>query len=143
MVGAGGGSGIVIVVYQASADPYETWAGSTGYNLTGDRHADDDGDGLRNFAEYAFGLDPTSGASSNAIAVSLDKTTSKFRYTRRADSGLAYTVETTTTLHENDWTSPAAATQTVVATADGVETVEVELLSPPSGDKLFVRVKAQ
>jgi autotransporter-associated beta strand protein len=137
----GGGSGIVIVAYQAAAEPYDTWAGPTGYNLSGGSDADDDGDGLSNFEEFAFGLDPTSGASSSPITMSPDRVTHTFRYTRWAASGLNYTIETSTTLQ--GWDGPAAATQVVVATHDGVETVEVTLASPPSGGILFVRVKAQ
>ncbi|MCX6879798.1 MAG: autotransporter-associated beta strand repeat-containing protein [Verrucomicrobia bacterium] len=140
--GGAGGSGIVIVAYLAPS-PYDLWkAGpfAKAFSDTDPAH-DPDHDGRTNQQEFAFGLDPTSGASSSPIAVPPDKTTHKFRYTRWAASGLTYTVETSTTLQS--WAGPADATQTVVSASGGVETVEVELTSPPSGDRVFVRVKAQ
>jgi hypothetical protein len=102
---------------------------------------DPDHEGLINQQEFAFGLDPASGASSSPITMPPDKTTRRFRYTRWAASGLTYTVETSTTLRT--WAGPAAAMQTVMAASGGVETVEVTLTSPPSGGSVFVRVKAQ
>ena len=121
---------------------YANWA-ATKYPTAdlSDPAADLDGDGRSNFTEYAFGLNPTSGASCNPISTPLDKGTHKFRYTRTENTGLAYTVWTSTNLQS--WAGPAAATQTVLTTSDGVETVEVSLTSPPSGGTLFVRVKAQ
>lgn len=136
-----GGSGVVIVAYQTPATPYDMWAGSTGFNLSGGQNGDDDGDGLSNFHEFAFGLNPTRGTSNNPITGQLDKITKKFRYTRLANSGLNYTVETSTALQS--WAIPDNAPQTVVATVDGIQTVEVELISPTPGDHVFVRVKAQ
>jgi len=59
---------------------------------------DDDHDGLVNVEEYAFVLDPKSGASSTPFTVPLRKGLGTFTYTRRrADlNGLAYLI----------WTSP-------------------------------------
>jgi uncharacterized repeat protein (TIGR02543 family) len=138
-----GGSGVVIVVYQVSAPstPYDTWTNRySGSDLT-NPGADLDGDGLTNQQEFAFGLDPTKGTSANPITASLGKESHQFSYTRYAASELGYTVWTSTDL--KSWAGPAAATQTVVSTSGGVETVEVTLLSPPSGDKLFVRAQAE
>jgi hypothetical protein len=123
--------------------PYDIWKAGTFANAFTDTDPvhDPDHDGLTNQREFAFGLDPTIGFSNNPIAVPPDQTTRKFRYTRWAASGLTYTVETSTSLQS--WSGPAAATQTVVSSSGGVETVEVTLTSPPSGEKVFVRVKAQ
>jgi autotransporter-associated beta strand protein len=137
--GGAGGSGVVIVAYQVS--PYDNWMNRyPGFNLT-DQAADPDKDGLTNYQEFAFGLNPSKGTSANPITAPLDKGRHTFSYTRYVYSHLGYTVWTSTDL--KDWAGPAAATQTVVSTRDGVETVEVGLLSPPSGDRLFVRVQAQ
>ncbi|MCX6875427.1 MAG: hypothetical protein NTW21_16715 [Verrucomicrobia bacterium] len=129
------------------ADPFASWMSTNYPTLTGADAlpgADPDGDGLTNWEEFAFGLDPTSGASVNPISVPLDKTTGTFSYTRTAGSTLTYTVWTATDLQT--WDGPAAASQTPrVPVVDGVETVDVQLTgySPPVGGTLFVRVKAQ
>jgi len=110
-----------------------------------DVNADADGDGLSNSHEYAFGLDPLSVASSNAIVAMLSKTTGKFSFTRRARvlTGLNYRVFTSTTLSSN-WTLDAAATLSVTGTSGEVETVEVTLGTPAplTAPKLFIRVES-
>ena len=121
---------------------YATWAATKypGAELSNPA-ADLDGDGMSNFQEYAFGLNPTLGTSANPIAVPLDKSHGTFSYTRTANSGLTYTVWHSTNLV--DWSS-TGATEGTVTTTDGVETVPVTLdpalLTAP---KLFVRVSAQ
>jgi len=123
------------------SNPYTAWTSKyPGATLT-DPAADYDGDGMTNQQEFAFGLNPTTGSSVNPIVVPLDKAAGTFSYTRTANSGLTYTVETSINLRS--W-SPAAATQTPgTPNSDGVETVAVTLTTPPSGDKFFVRVIAQ
>lgn len=127
--------------------PFDTWI-STNYPGLSDKTStgDPDGDGLSNLQEYAFGLNPSSGASANPITVQLDKTAGTFRYTRRdpAVSGLTYTVLTSTNLV--GWAADAGATagQTVVGTTGDVQTVAVTLTGAPLGSaSLFVRVKAE
>ncbi len=101
---------------------------------------DPDGDGLNNQQEYAFGLNPTSGSSVNPVTVPLSG--SAFSYTRRATSGLTYTVWTSTTLA--GWVQDNGAIQNPLGTPDGngVQTVAVTLTATPVGGKLFVRVQA-
>jgi hypothetical protein len=129
-----------------AASHYATWANldfGAPFTDTDPAH-DPDHDGMTNQQEFAFGLNPTSGASVNPITLPLDQGTHQFRYTRYAASGLTYTVWTSTDLQ--DWgTAPAAMTEMKVAGPDpnGVETWEVTLASPPAGNRLFVRVKAQ
>jgi hypothetical protein len=107
-------------------------------------NADDDGDGYNNAHEYAFGLDPRSAASSNAIAATLNPATGKFSFTRRIPllTGLSYRVFTSTDL--NSWTHDTAATMTVTSTNGDVETVEVTLgmPAPLPASGLFVRVES-
>ena len=126
--------------------PYDAWkAGSFANAFTDtDPTHDPDGDGLTNQQEFAFGLDPTTGASVNPITQPFDKSTGKFRYTRTATSGLTYTVWTSENLQ--DWTEDLTATagQTDQGTVNGVQTVEVTITDPaPLSGKLFVRVQAQ
>lgn len=124
---------------------YDDWGAPYGL-AQGSEGSDLDNDGLTNFAEYAFGLIPNSGSSVNPIAVPLDKTTGKFRYTRRATpeaSGLNYTVWTSADLVT--WTEDTSATssQTVTGTAGGVETVEATITGtlPLALPKLFIQVR--
>jgi hypothetical protein len=132
------------LVQSVSLSPYNAWAGLGGFNLSGGPDDDDDGDGLSNFQEFAFGLDPTSGASVNPITVVSDLAAlGQFSYTRLAASGLTYTVWVSTDLQ--DWgIEPAAVTEEAgEPDENGVQTVIVELIDPPGGGSVFVRVKAE
>ncbi len=127
-----------------AATDYDTWAGGYLPDNVSDPAADFDGDGLSNFQEYAFGLNPTSGASVNPISQQLDKTTGLFKYTRRATpatTGVTYTYESSTTL-SGTW--PGFTPDSAVSNnATPVEEITVDvpdsLLANPA---LFLRVKA-
>jgi uncharacterized repeat protein (TIGR02543 family) len=129
--------------WQASSNTltYAGWAGESGYQLSGGPADDDDGDGLTNYQEFAFGLDPTKGTSA-VPARHLGG--AHFSYTRYAESDLAYTVWISTNLKDWNQILPAAMTS-IQGAADGkgVVTVDVTLKSPPAGDKLFLRVQAE
>lgn len=136
----------VLALTTSWAAPYATWAGPSGYNLTGAPGNDDDGDGMSNFQEFAFGLNPTTGASLDPIRQQLDPATGRFKYTRRATpatTGLAYTYEWSATLG-NDWFPFTPVVPPVSDNAVPVEAITVEvpaiLLTHP---RLFLRVKAQ
>ena len=125
---------------------YDTWKSANG--VTGGPGADDDSDGLTNFEEYAFGLDPTGGSSINPIALPLDKTAKTFSYTRRAaslpDPVLDYTVWFSSDLIT--WTKDTSASQSVTGTVGEVETVEVTISTLPGEPlpaKLFIQVRAE
>ena len=126
--------------YFATVLTYESWA-STKYpsaNLT-DSAANLDGDGMSNFAEYAFGLNPTTGASLNPVSPLVGK---NFSYTRTSDTGLTYKVWHSINLA--DWYSTLATQGTATSLGGGVESVPVtlddSLLAEP---KLFLRVTAE
>ena len=120
---------------------YDSWAGPSGYNLSQGPAGDDDGDGLTNFDEYAFGLDPTN-PSSVASSTPPDKATESFSYTRRnlALTDLVYTYEYSTAL---DGWLPFDALIEETDNGMPVETITVtlpaDLLAEPS---LFLHVKA-
>jgi autotransporter-associated beta strand protein len=130
------------LAYTVTATDYDTWKSANG--VTGGESDDDDSDGVTNFEEYAFGLDPTGNSSLNAIAVPLDKTTGTFSYTRRLQSltGLAYTVWYSTDLA--GWTEDTGAAQGVPVVNGEVETVPVTLTGTLlTNPKLFLQVRAE
>lgn len=136
------GAGTVTVVNGPPGD-YETWKAAN--HLTGGPDGDDDHDGIPNATEYAFGLDPSSGASSSPIIVPLRKGLGTFTYTRRRSdlTGLAYQVWTSTDL--SVWNKDAGAAQSATASpGSDNESVNVTLSAPlHSPARLFVRISAQ
>lgn len=122
---------------------YITWEGIYSPNNLSNPASNLDGDSLSNFQEYAFGLDPTSGASVNPISVPFDSAVKTFSYTKRATAPLTYTIWYSTNLQT--WTQDSGATQLSVGVIGDVETMEVTLsgAAVPVGGKLFVQVRAQ
>jgi autotransporter-associated beta strand protein len=123
---------------------YDTWLGEFTFAPGADTTptGDPDGDGMSNQEEYAFGLNPTLGSSVNPIVAPLDPVTGNFQYTRRATPAatkLTYTVLTSTTLA--GWAT-GGATETGFTTAGNIQTVTVNVTTPPVDGKLFVRVEA-
>jgi hypothetical protein len=134
------GAGVVQVASgPAAGSDYDAWA--DGFDLVGGPNDDDDNDGLSNFEEYAFGLDPTSGSSVTPVTAP-NKATGAFTYSRRKPSltGLEYTYESSTNLA--DWPDFTPAVADVSDDGDPVEiitvTIPAALLAEP---KLFLRVR--
>ena len=121
---------------------YDAWA--TALGLSGGPADDDDGDGHSNADEYAFGIDPKSGASTHPYLGVPVPPTGSFTYTRRKRSlsGMDFTVWTSTDL--TNWAEDEGSTQRVIGTSGETETVEVSL-SPSlrTESRLFVRISAQ
>jgi autotransporter-associated beta strand protein len=141
------GSGRLNVVAVAILD-YDAWVTSFQPGFTNNLPAQDqDGDGLTNRQEYAFGLNPKSGASVNPITAQLSRATGMFTYTRRvstlATPNLTYVVQTSSTLAA--WANDNTAVQTVIGTVGDVQTVEVKLTGslPLAANPLFVRIKSE
>jgi hypothetical protein len=135
-----------ILEYTVTATPYETWGSS--YGLAAGSEGDDlDNDGMTNFEEFAFGLIPNSGASSNPIVTQLNKSNGQFVYQRRDNdlTGLNYTIWYSTTLEANSWQPDTGAGQPDgTPDGNGVETITAtisnSLLTNP---KLFIQVRAE
>lgn len=123
-------------------DDFGDWLTETG--ATGGPADDPDFDGKDNAFEYAFGLDPTSGADAHPITSELERATGKFTYTRRLFSltTLNYKIFTSTTL--DAWTEDLSAVENVIATVGNIETVEVTLSGPKpiTAPKFFLRIVA-
>lgn len=129
-----------------AASDYDTWAGGYLPDNVSDPAADFDGDVLSNFQEYAFGLNPTSGASVNPISQPYDPATGVFKYTRRATpatTGVTYTYESSTTL-SGTWpgftpdVDPPVSNNATPVEEITVDVPDALLLNPT----LFLRVKA-
>ena len=134
-----------IALVQNALVDYSDWTnGFVGFTSTAPA-ADPDGDGLTNQQEYAFGLNPTLGASVNPITVPFQRSSGTFSYTRRvpALTGLGYVIATSTTLTAGSWANDTGAVQAVTGTVGGVQTVRVTV-SPAllAGPQRFVRVLA-
>lgn len=128
-----------------AASDYNTWGAP--YSLsTGSEGLDLDGDGVKNQAEYAFGLIPNSGASVNPITTQLNKGTGQFSYQRRDNglTGLTYTIWYSTDLAT--WTQDTGASQPDgTPDGNGVETITATLSALPGSPlpaKLFIQVRA-
>jgi hypothetical protein len=135
----------ILDLYYPTGRPtdYQAWdANFPGVNLSNPA-ADFDNDGVSNDHERIWGLNPTNAASAKTITTITNLRSGQFTYTRRVPSltGLAYTIWTSTNLPA--WTQDTGATQTVAATTNNVQTVNVQLsaalLTQP---RLFVRVQA-
>ena len=79
------------------------------------------------------------------ISLPFDPRAGTFSYTRQDPAGtrLSYSIETSPNL--GAWTNDAAATQTVTATTNNLQTVQVALSDPEplTAPKLFIRIVAQ
>ncbi|TAE89081.1 MAG: hypothetical protein EAZ65_01740 [Verrucomicrobia bacterium] len=128
-----------------SSDPFPAWiAGFTfaaGADLS--QSGDPDGDGLSNSEEFAFGLAPNNGSSSNPVVVPVDASSGTFSYTRRRLdlTDLIYSVWYSTDLAT--WTEDTGATEGNPLTNGETETVPITLTpSLLSNSKLFIQVRA-
>jgi autotransporter-associated beta strand protein len=124
------------------ASDYDTWAAT--YAPLGGPDEDDDGDGLPNRGEYAFGLHPKNGASVSPITIPLSKNTGTFTYTRRKPSLTGLTFKIWTSSNLTSWTLDSGAIQTPTDVGSN-QNVVVTLSGPKplSAPKLFVRVTAE
>ena len=143
-VNYGSGTNDIITLTKSGVTPdYNTWGAPYGLTI-GSEDGDLDGDGVKNQAEYAFGLIPNSGSSVNPILVPLSKSAGTFTYQRRKPSltGLtSYKILTSSDLAT--WTPDATAGQvaTAIPSTDN-ESVVVTLTTPPTAAKFFIRVSA-
>ncbi len=135
------GNTLELVYTPGAGSDYSDWAaGYESYDLS-DPQVDLDGDGMTNWQEYAFGLNPTRGNSANPIVNISDlKTHRQLTYTRRYNSGLTYTVWASTDLET--WDGPVEVNEQTMEIANGVETVMAELIETTTSNTLFLRVKA-
>jgi hypothetical protein len=126
-----------------SADPFTTWI-NTNYPTLSNKEpgGDPDGDDVTNQAEFAFGLNPSLGSSCNPIVQQLNKSSGLFKYTRRLNTGLAYTYEWSATL-TGTWSTftPDSATSNSGTPVEEI-TVKVPSALLLANPKFFVRVKA-
>lgn len=121
---------------------FDTWSGTWGVNI-GAATNDYDGDLVSNFAEYAFGGNPTN-ALDSGVAPELETDGSGLVYVfpqRSDDATLAYSVETTDDLVSGVWTN---AGTTVIDTNVTGNTLDYVTNSVSTTDpQLFIRLEVQ
>jgi fibronectin-binding autotransporter adhesin len=132
-----------LVLNVTAASDYDVWKSSNG--LIGGPNDDDDQDGMINFGEYAFGLNPNSAASVSPVSGLINTAAgASFNYTRRKPSLTIVTCihEYSTTLASGSW-SPFTPDSVTTNGGDPIEEITVKvpaaLLTNP---KLFLRVRA-
>lgn len=138
------GTGTLTVLHGPPVSDYETWRLAHGLAI-GSEGGDDDADGVSNFAEYGFGLNPKQPASTQAMVVPLEKSTGRFTYSRRATparTGLEYRCESSTDL-ATGWQpfDPKAETSN-----GGTEVEEITIDLPDAlleEPRLFIRVRVR
>ncbi len=116
---------------------YVDWAArvfAPGASLTGPDD-DADGDGIRNFAEFAFATPPDAPSSLPWEMSAAPDGTWTFTWTRRAGDGLVFTPQVSSDL--SDWQAAAVVPVSSVE-AEGVVVETVTLT--PQGDRAFVRL---
>jgi len=125
-VGGGGNSYLdfdsVILTELNTSSGFVTWLNS--FSLTADPNHDTDGDGLRNLVEYALGTSPL---EHDVVPVLGNVVGDAIRLTRRkgAVGGLAYSIEVSTELTPDSWTTLAGVAESVVSTNGDFETVDL------------------
>jgi autotransporter-associated beta strand protein len=130
-----------LTVSTGPATDYAGWAAF--HTISGGQSGDDDSEGMSNFAEYAFGQNPTV-PSGNPVSFLSTTTGPHLTYTRRMPSLTGHTYRVMTSTHLTGWAEDSTATQTVIATSGDVETVQVTLSSSLlSETRLFIRIQAQ
>jgi autotransporter-associated beta strand protein len=134
------GSGSLTVLTGPATD-YAGWAALYGISSAA---GDNDNDGVTNFEEYAFGLNPINGSQASPIIVPLDQTSGRFSFTRRTPSltGLTYTIWYSSNL--SNWTQDTGANIGTLEVHGDVQTVPITISSSLlSNSKLFIRIRAQ
>jgi Carbohydrate esterase, sialic acid-specific acetylesterase len=141
LVGDAMGRGMVDLIKNGDFQSWATqWPSANLSNPT----ADADNDGMPNHSEYLFGLNPTLGNASSPVSASETlETTGQFTYTRRTNTLTNATHAIWTSDNLATWVQDIGATQTVISTANDIETVSVTLsASLLNGGSRFIRVQS-
>ena len=138
---------VVTGVYSPTEGSYPAWAAE--YGLVGGELGDDDGDGLENLLEFAFGLDPLRASAVDSPGGGLPELgmgddgavrVLSIVYLRRTGAGLNYAAQVSEDLGDLAGWEPAAGSEIIVPLGAGWERATIEI--PIEGEhRLFARVK--
>lgn len=127
---------IVTIIVEEGASNYDNWRQSISWDAGDDGtiNGDPDGDGISNFLEFAFALDPlVSSLDGLPRIVSVDDDFATYDF-KNAQEGLLYEIQTSTDLL--NWSSPPFVT----LTKDSTTPVQIPTTEESEGN-LFLRIK--
>ncbi len=131
MTVTGGQLNTITFTYAAALSAQESWRmtyfGSSANSGTAADNADPDGDGMNNLAEYTAGTNPNSKSDVFKVA-SQQKSGSSFTLTLSGKSGRTYTLQRSTSLASNSW-----STVTAQGPLGGDATVTLTDFATPAG----------
>jgi hypothetical protein len=111
------------------------------------RWADPDGDGLANVFEYALGEPPREGGGEGfrirEFSMGTDGRPTMTYYRARNTQGISFGLICSTNLQPNSWSevSSLSITNQVQTLTNGLERVDIRLLSPPAGPETYYRLR--
>lgn len=133
------GTGTLLVLTGAAANPYDTWASQITNPDDRERTDDPDGDGFTNESEYLFGTSPVSNDGS-LVQATRNGGNLIVRWNQR-NTGGTYQLQESTTMAEVSWPA-SAVTPAAAADQTGVLAgyTRMEAAVPVDGAKKFLRV---
>jgi len=103
-------------------------------------YADPDNDGILNLMEYAMGLPPKVNSQANLPTMTRSNNVITMLYRKNVDApDVALDVQVSTTLTQ--WTTTEVF-QSVIGTANGIQTVQATYNVPASTPSIFMRIRA-
>jgi hypothetical protein len=132
-------SGNQLQLVQAPISPYDTWKTqiTNGLDLPTD---DPDGDSLTNLKEFLFGTSPTS-TTGGVASITTTSDATILRWKQRS-TGASYTIQQSTTLDSNSWTTVTSPIPTLDSDQTHVQSgyQSYTIRIPSTGQRQFFKI---